>query len=75
MKKPIKKTPISLGGVDFYEILIEDDSMGDNSACELCFYRDYPSFDIDLMTPCYAVHGCTVQANRYFLIEPILTNK
>lgn len=75
MKKTIKKTPISFGGTDFFEILIEDDDWSDCSACELCFYNDYPSFDIDLMASCVDIHGCTMQGNRYFLIEPILTNK
>ena len=72
MKKPIKKTPISLGGVDFWEILIEDDSIGDMCACDLCFYSDYPSFNFDLMASCFDIHGCTMNGNRYFLIEPIL---
>lgn len=71
MKKPIKKTPISFGGGDFYEILIEDDSIGDNCPCDLCMYRDYPSFDIDLMASCTDIHGCTMKGNRYFLIEPL----
>lgn len=71
MRNPIKKTPITLGGVDFYEILIEDDSIGDDCACELCLYSDYPSFDIDLMASCVDIHGCTMNGNRYFLIEPI----
>ena len=71
MKKPIKKTPISLGGVDFWEILIEDDSIGDICACELCLYSDCPSFDFDLMASCNDIHGCTMDGNRYFLIEPI----
>lgn len=75
MKKPIKKTPLSFGGVDFYEILIEDDTMGDNCACDLCLYSDYPSFNLDLMASCMDIHGCTTYSNRYFILEPIQTNK
>ena len=75
MKKIIKKTPISLGGKDFFEILIEDDSMGDNCPCNLCFYSKYPYGDFDLEPSCSDIHGCTMDGNRYCLIEPILTNK
>ena len=73
MKKILKKTPISLGGVDFYEVLIEDDSIVDNCSCQLCLYTDFPSFDIDLLASCCDIHGCTMNSNTYFLLEPILT--
>lgn len=73
MKKIIKKTPISLGGVDFYEVLIEDNSIVDNCPCQLCLYSDFPSFDIDLLASCSDIHGCTMNASTYFLLEPIFT--
>lgn len=73
MKKIIKKTPISLGGVDFYEVLIEDDSIVNDCPCQLCLYSDFPYFDIDSLASCCDIHGCTMKADRYFILEPILT--
>lgn len=73
MKKIIKKTPITLGGSDVYEILIEDDSIINCTCCDLCLYRGSISFDLELMASCIDVHGCSMNPNRYFISEPILT--
>lgn len=72
MRNPIKKTPISLGGLDFYEVLVEDNSIEDGTCCDLCLYSDYPSFDIELNAYCAEIHGCTMNSSRYFILEPLL---
>lgn len=66
MIRVIKKTPATINGRDCLELLVQDDFMLGYSACELCCYRDYVP-NPELMATCDEVHGCTRNADYYFL--------
>lgn len=70
MIKVLKRTPATINGRDCYELLVSDDDMGPYVACDLCAYRGWDGW-IELRCDCVTAHGCTPDANTYFLAEQI----
>ena len=68
MKKVLKRTPVTAFGRDCLELLVHDDDMHACVACELCAYRDWGAYQ-ECAADCCTVHGCTIDANTYFLVE------
>ncbi len=64
----IKKTPATINGRDCYETLVHDDAIIACTCCDLCCYRDWNDY-VEVMASCMDVHGCTPDANTYFLAE------
>lgn len=64
----LKKTPITINGKDYLEVLVQDDTCPSNHCCDLCYYRDYePS--IDLLATCCDVHSCGQRWDTYYIIQ------
>lgn len=40
------------------------------TCCDLCCYRDWNEY-VDVMASCMDVHGCTPDANTYFIAEQL----
>lgn len=68
MIKVLKETPVTAYGRDCLEQLVHDDDMHACVACELCAYRGWDGY-VDGSADCCSVHGCTMDANTYFLVS------
>lgn len=67
MIKVLKRTPVTAFGRDCLEQLVHDDDMHACVACERCAYRDWSAYQ-ECAADCCTVHGCTIDANTYFLV-------
>lgn len=70
MIKILKRTPATINGRDCYELLVHDDAITDCTCCDLCIYRDWGDFYY-YYACCMDVHGCTRDANTYFITEDL----
>lgn len=66
----LKETPITAFGRDCLEQLVRDDDIHAIVACELCAYRDWADY-AECQADCCTVHGCTIDANTYFLLSQL----
>ena len=66
----LKEKPVTAYGRDFLEILVQDFDMPACVACDLCAYRDWRD-SLSLDNNCCTVHGCTMNANTYFIISEL----
>lgn len=66
----VKETPITFHGEDCMEVLVHDDCITDCTCCDLCMYRDFIDW-IDVQASCMDVHGCTTDASKYFIAQPL----
>lgn len=66
----LKETPATISGRDCYELLVHDDAITNCTCCDLCCYRDWWDYG-EVYATCMDVHGCTPDANTYFLAEKI----
>lgn len=70
MIKILKQTPATINGRGCNELLVHDDAITCCTCCDLCCYRDWIDYS-DAMATCMDVHGCTPDANTYFLAEQL----
>ena len=68
MIKVLKETPVTAYGRDCMELLVQDDEMHALVACELCAYRGWADY-AECQADCCSVHGCSMDANTYFLVS------
>lgn len=66
----IKRTPITIDGVDCVELLVDDDEATHQNCCDLCYYGDWTPSE-DVMASCCEVHGCPRSVPYYFQIEKL----
>lgn len=67
--KELKRTPITYAGKDWWEVLVEDDDLGECAACDLCIYDGYQGED-----NCQDVHGCLRSPHTYFILAEFDSN-
>ena len=70
MIKILKQTPATINGRECNELLVHDDAITSCTCCDLCCYRDWDEY-AECYASCMDVHGCTPNANIYFLAEQI----
>lgn len=66
MKHIIKRTPITFKGEDGFEVLIEDNDIWMQDACNHCMYQNWDGFR-ECQASCATVHECGVGTPTYFL--------
>lgn len=66
----MKRTPATIDGRDCYELLVHDDAITDCTCCDLCIYKFWEEW-VDALASCMDVHGCTQDANAYFITEDL----
>lgn len=70
MIKILKRTPATIDGRACLELLVHDDAIIACTCCDLCCYRIYDEYYHGYVS-CMDVHGCTPDANTYFLAEQL----
>lgn len=66
----LKRTPATIDGRDCYELLVHDDNINDCTCCDLCIYKSWREW-LDVIVCCTDAHGCTPDANTYFITEDL----
>lgn len=65
MKKEIKRTPITYNGEDGFEVLIEDNVILMQDACNYCMYNEWDGWE-ECAASCSDVHRCGIGTSTYF---------